>query len=129
MNFYVAEWLKENLPPPNLLLKSQERVNISKTVYLQPDLVWYNVLTKIPIYVLDTKYKTPDSPATEDIAQVIAYADVKSCPEAVIVYPQPLNQMLNTRKGSIRVRSLIFSLEQNLEQAGKAFLTDLLSPS
>ena len=36
-------------------------------------------------YILDTKYKTPDSPSTDDIQQVVAYAEAKRCTEAVLI--------------------------------------------
>jgi 5-methylcytosine-specific restriction enzyme subunit McrC len=42
------------------------------------------------------------------------------------VYPAPLSEPLDIRVGSIRIRSLIFSLAGDLEQAGYRFLQNLL---
>ncbi len=122
---FVAEWLKIHLPQ-SLVLKFQERVNIGETVQFKTDLVLYDMATGAPRYILDTKYKIPTAPATSDIAQVVAYAVSKECHEAVLVYPEHLTNPLNEWVGDIRVRSLTFSLDGDLDQAGQAFLKDLL---
>jgi 5-methylcytosine-specific restriction enzyme subunit McrC len=122
---FVAEWLKAHLPQ-NLLLKFQEQVNISKTVYFKTDLVVYDISTGTARYILDTKYTTPKQPAADDIAQVVAYAVSKDCHEAVLVYPENLTHPLDEWVGDIRVRSLTFSLEDDLDRAGQAFLQNLL---
>lgn len=70
---FVAEWLKVHLSP-NLIIKSQERVNIGKTLLFKTDLVLYDSSTLTPRYILDTKYKTPITPSPQDVAQVVAYA-------------------------------------------------------
>jgi 5-methylcytosine-specific restriction enzyme subunit McrC len=125
---FVAEWLKAHLPQ-HLLLKFQEQVNISKTVYFKTDLVLYDISTGTARYILDTKYKTPTQPAADDIAQVVAYAVSKDCHEAILVYPADLTHPLDKWLGDIRVRSLTFSLEDDLDRAGQAFLQDLLVSS
>ncbi|HEY9650502.1 MAG TPA: hypothetical protein V6C95_07555 [Coleofasciculaceae cyanobacterium] len=121
---FIAEWLKENLPE-GLLLKFQERVNINETVYFKTDLVLYDISTNTTRYILDTKYKTPAQPSTNDIAQVVAYAVSKDCHEVILIYPENLTQPLDGWVRDIRVRSLTFSLDGDLNQAGKAFLRQL----
>jgi 5-methylcytosine-specific restriction enzyme subunit McrC len=123
--FFIAEWLKEYLPR-HLLLKFQEQVNISKTVYFKIDLVVYDISTGTARYILDTKYKTPTQPAADDIAQVVAYAVSKNCHEAILVYPENLAYPLDEWVGDIRVRSLTFSLNDDLDRAGQVFLQNLL---
>jgi 5-methylcytosine-specific restriction enzyme subunit McrC len=122
---FVAEWLKAHLPQ-HLLLKFQEQVNISKTVQFRTDLVLYDISTGTARYILDTKYKISTQPAADDIAQVVAYAVSKDCHEAVLVYPENLTHPLDEWVGDIRVRSLTFSLEDDLDRAGQAFLQNLL---
>jgi 5-methylcytosine-specific restriction enzyme subunit McrC len=122
---FVAEWLKAHLPQ-HLLLKFQERVNISKTTYFKTDLVLYDISIGTVRYILDTKYKTPAQSAADDIAQVVAYAVSKDCHEAILVYPEDLTHPLNILVGDIRVRSLTFSLEDDLDRAGQNFLQNLL---
>jgi 5-methylcytosine-specific restriction enzyme subunit McrC len=76
--------------------------------------------------VVDTKYKAPDAPSTDDVAQVVAYAEAKGCHEAALVYPTRLLRPLNTMVGEIRVRTLTFSLDGDLEQNGASFVRELL---
>lgn len=125
---FVAEWLRKHLSP-DFILKSQERVDIGETNSLQfnIDLILYEANTGAAHCVLDTKYKTHDKPSQEDISQVITYATAKGCREAVLVYPVPLSFPFNERIGNIRVRTLTFSLADDLEPAGHTFLQNLLS--
>lgn len=122
---FVAEWLKENLPP-TMKLKAQERVDIgqAKALHFEIDLVLYDLDTGQPRCVLDTKYKTADTPSPDDIFQVVTYAEAKGCHEAILIYPTPLAQPLNEKVGDIRVRSMTFSLDGDLEQAGRVFVED-----
>lgn len=122
---FVAEWLKVNLPQ-SLFLKYQERINIGSSVQFKTDIVLYESGTMTPRYILDTKYKNPDSPAKNDISQVLTYALSKHCDEAILVYPAQLTRSLDERIGGIRVRSLTFSLSEELNQAGRTFLQTLL---
>jgi len=87
------------------------------------DLVVSERDTEKALFVLDTKYKAPDHPGNDDISQVVTYATAKGCHEAILIYPKPLN--LDERVGKIRVRSLTFSLDGDLEEAGSRFLNDL----
>ncbi|MFM6036559.1 MAG: McrC family protein [Sphaerospermopsis kisseleviana] len=123
---FVAEWLRENLPP-HLTLKTQERIIIDKNIYFQTDLIIYDAQTLTPKYILDTKYKNPENISKNDLAQVVAYAVSKHCSEAVLVYPTVLNNPFNQYVGNIKVRGLTFSLDDNLEDGGKAFLKQLFS--
>jgi 5-methylcytosine-specific restriction enzyme subunit McrC len=56
----------------------------------------------------------------EDIYQVVVYAEVNDCTEAILIHPAPLDVALDQRLGKIRVRSLAFSIDGDLEQAGQA---------
>ncbi len=75
--------------------------------------------------VLDTKYKTPETPSPDDIAKVAAYAEVKDCEEAFLVYPTSLANPVEARIGHVRVRSLPFSLDGDIEEAGQTFMEGL----
>ncbi len=123
---FVAEWLKGHLPE-GYALKTQERVELgdSGTLHARVDLVLYAQATGRALSVLDTKYKTPDHPAPEDVFQVAGYADLKGCQEAFLVYPSPLKRPLDVRVGEVRVRSLVFGLEGALETAGEQFQQQL----
>ena len=123
---FVAEWLRKNLPE-GYALQIQANVNFSESKQLKfiIDLVICDIETGEAICVLDTKYKCPNSPSNADISQVVTYAEVKGCKNAILVYPQDLESGLNERLGDIRVRSLAFKIDGDLESAGRSFLERL----
>ena len=121
---FVAQWLKINLPP-------QYKLKIKETVKLDPikleiDLLICDRITGKTLYVLDTKYKNPQQPANSDIYQITTYATSQHCPRAILIYPQPLKIGIDRDMGNkINLRTLTFSLEDNLEIAGQTFLQNL----
>ena len=125
---FVAEWLKIHLPS-NLRLQYQERVDIiDDKIYCQIDLVIYEVKTRQVVYILDTKYKLNSRPSTDDIHQVVAYATYKKCHQAILIYPHKLTNPINQLVGEsqVRLRSLTFALDSDLEKAGQSFLSELI---
>lgn len=127
---FVAEWLKQNLPV-NLELRAQEKVAIAEDqqLHFTIDLVLRDATTGKTLCVLDTKYKKASTPATDDIAQMVAYAEAQGCSEAVLIYPDHLAKPLDTHIGHVRVRSLTFGLMGNLEEQGIKWLEALLKGS
>jgi 5-methylcytosine-specific restriction enzyme subunit McrC len=123
---FVAEWLKANLGP-GWRLKDQERVNLGESgqLHFEIDLVLYDLEQGAARCVLDTKYKMPDKPASEDIQQMISYAHTKGCAEAILIYPTPPAQPFDETIRGIRVRSLTFALDGDLEQNGRALVESL----
>ena len=89
------------------------------------DLVICDLMTGRTLCVLFTKYKCPDTPANSDISQVVTYAEIKGCKGTILVYPSDLNKSLDHHLGSIRVRSLAFKIDGDLEAAGQAFLASV----
>jgi 5-methylcytosine-specific restriction enzyme subunit McrC len=122
---FVAEWLQEN-PPQGFFFKPQHPVEIDHNRHFRIDLVLCDAATGEARAVLDTKYKAPDRAADTDIYQMISYANVTRCYEAFLIYPTPLKELLDVRIRDIRIRSLTFSLDDELDQAGQVFLQDLL---
>lgn len=121
---FVAEWLKINLPP-------QYKLKIKETVKLDPikleiDLLICDHMTEKTLYVLDTKYKNPQQPANSDIYQITTYATSQNCHHAILIYPQPLEIAIDRDMGNnINLRTLTFSLADNLEIAGQTFIQNL----
>jgi 5-methylcytosine-specific restriction enzyme subunit McrC len=74
---------------------------------------------------MDTKYKSKP-PSAADIQQVTAYAETKDCQEAILIYPESFGAVLSGKVGPINVRSVVFSLDGDLEKAGNRFVEDLL---
>jgi 5-methylcytosine-specific restriction enzyme subunit McrC len=125
---FVAEWLRLNLPE-TLILKTQHQFLIDEANNLQfiIDLLIEDAVTGEIRYVLDTKYKVPDRASTTDIQQVGFYAHDRKAREAILVYPVALLIPLQGQSQGVRLRSLTFALDGDLEQAGKKFLADLLA--
>ena len=123
---FVAAWMEAHLPG-DWLVQSQEALYFGKEhrQKFQIDLVLRRIGANAPTIVLDTKYKIPDEPATEDISQVVSYAEGLGSTEAVLVYPAPLKYPLDANIGKIHVRTVIFSLDDDLDKAGQAFLSSL----
>ncbi len=122
--FFVAEWLRAHLPA-RYRLEVQENVHFGEVRELrfQIDLVLYDAEIGRPVAVLDTKYKNPERPSERDVQQVVAYAESKECREAVLVYP--VETPLDVRVGGIRVRSMVFDLEGDLDAGGESFAAGL----
>jgi len=127
---FVAQWLKVNLPP-GFEIKAQEKVDIDKDGYVSfaIDLVLYDTVNNTVRCVLDTKYKTNQTPLPGDVSQVATYAIAKNCKEAVLVYPtnsiHPYDQFIGD--SDIRVRSISFDLNDDIEAAGRIFLGQLFA--
>ena len=124
---FVAEWLNVYLPA-HLRIEAQARVYVGEgqSLYFDIDLVLRDLLSEKTLCVLDTKYKTSQSPEADDVEQIIAYAQTKGCRDAVLIYPTRLSQPWEAKSQDIRIRRLAFALDGDLEQAGEAFLADLL---
>ncbi len=123
---FVAEWLKRHLPE-EVQMRAQDRIVLGaeQCLHFNIDLTLYDVVTGAAVCVLDTKYKAPDHPSREDINQIVTYATLQHCSQAVLVYP--MSVPLDVRVGEIHVCSLTFSLKENLEAAGEEFLKQLLA--
>jgi 5-methylcytosine-specific restriction enzyme subunit McrC len=125
---FVAEWMAANVSPP-LGIEAQHNISFGDhdELNIQIDLVLSNTETGETLAVMDTKYKKPDKPSASDVEQVVAYASAQGCDEAVLIYPAPLPTPVDARfgEGGIRVRSLTFGLDGDLDEAGYRLLQQL----
>ena len=129
---FVANWLEEVFRQSSLGLlvhpHKKHQLGPSGTVGFDLDLVLYSRSTGRALCVVDTKYKRPERPSNDDICQVVTYALLEQCQEAVLAYPAPLALPLDVRIGTVRVRSVTFDLGADLDRAGEKFLAQLLEP-
>jgi 5-methylcytosine-specific restriction enzyme subunit McrC len=124
---FVAEWLRTHLPQNySLQIQSHFAIGDNNDLRFIIDLVLSDVQSGETVCVLDTKYKRPQAPAQPDIEQAVAYAVAKGSREAILVYPVEIDRPLDAPIGRVRVRSMTFSLEGDLEAAGNLFLDRLL---
>ncbi len=126
---FVARWLEMHLPADKLIrIQENATVNEEHNLSVQIDMVLVNSQTSAIETVLDTKYKIPDRPSTSDMQQVIAYADITNCTEAVLIYPSHItNVSPSNLNGRTRVRTLIFNLDGDLDANGEIFMKKLLN--
>jgi len=124
---FVVAWLRAHLPH-HLTLTAQERYDIDRAsgLVFAIDVVLRDAASGAVRCVVDTKYKRITTPSTDDIAQVVAYAKAMHCHDAVLAYPFSPTRPLDATIGDVRVRSVTFVLDQDVESAGAAFLSDLL---
>lgn len=125
---FVVEWLKRHVSD-RYLVRGQENVQFTmgQTVSINIDVTVEDVSTGQTVLVLDTKYKAPEQPAPADIEQVVAYAAAKGSRRAVLVYPARLPGAIAGLWGQdIRVESLAFRLDGDIEICGLELLTQLL---
>jgi len=128
---FVVEWMKEHLPKehPQYAVRGQERIqfNMGQQVSIRIDITVKDITTGRTCCVLDTKYKAPDSPSTGDMEQVVAYAEATNSPRAVLIYPVELASPVEGQWGDVRVQSLAFRLDGNLDSAGAEMLRRLFA--
>lgn len=125
---FVAAWLQQHLAPDfRVVLQDRFLLDSTANLAFQIDMVVYAEGEVHPRWVLDTKYKVPTSgPTTADIAQVVAYATAMQANQAILIYPAPLPSPLDTSVGGVHVRSLVFSLDGDLDQAGRTLVRSLM---
>jgi 5-methylcytosine-specific restriction enzyme subunit McrC len=124
---FVFEWLAAHLPD-RYYLKPQENVKlgIQEKFSFNIDIVLYDKGSDKPRCIVDTKYKVPQKPSNEDIYEVVTYAELKQCQEAILIYPHNLPYPIDEMIGGVRIRSLVFDLRGELEEAGNHFLNGLI---
>ncbi|WP_293329886.1 restriction endonuclease [Microcoleus sp. CAWBG58] len=122
---FVAQWLTANTPK-GFFVKQQHLVTYNQNYFDRIDLLLCDIATDKVQYVLDTKYKAPDRADSGDRHQIVAYANAVKCNNAILIYPQLLSHPLDIKHGDLRVRSLNFFLNDDLNEAGERFLASLL---
>ena len=126
---FLAEWLRTNAPP-SLAVRRQYNVQLDSNFKLNIhiDIVISTKQYNQPTAIVDTKYKSAEQPAEEDIYQVAFYARELQANKAFLVYPLSVATPFWMVHGKdIRVESLAFDLGQTLDIAGRTFLTTLIA--
>lgn len=119
---FVAAWLTQQLAPTHRVA-TQVHTPVSADLHFTIDLV---ISAGRQRWVLDTKYKVPPhGPDAADVAQILAYAQLQGAQEAILVYPTPIAQPLDVRVRGVRLRTLTFAIDNDLNVAGQALVTAL----
>jgi len=70
--------------------------------------------------------KRKEAPEEADIQQIVAYAVRMNTQTAILVYPSMATQSVDLKVGEVNVRSLIFNIGVDLDEAGRTFLEKLM---
>lgn len=125
---FVAEWLEKHLPEEwNQIPQYNVSLGQESLIKFKIDLVIRNAINGQAICVLDTKYKRPSKPSSDDVAQIVTYAELMACNKGVLVYPSTQTASYDYLVGGKRISSLVFDLSQNLDTAGRSFLAQVKS--
>jgi len=125
---FVFEWLKQHLPE-NYTIRGQDHIifkeNPDLSIFI--DISIEDTRTNTTTLIIDTKYKVPESAASADVQQVVAYAELKGCTRAMLVYPKNLKSPLSVLWGNkIHIESQAFNLDtENIDQSGQALLNHI----
>lgn len=124
---FVAKWLQIHLPE-DLRIETQYNAKLGgeSGIVFRIDLVLIDVASNEVIAVLDTKYKRKECPEKADIHQIVAYAEYMHTKNAFLIYPSPLQPPLDTKVGEINVRSIIFNIADDPDEAGRSFIEKLM---
>jgi 5-methylcytosine-specific restriction enzyme subunit McrC len=123
---FVARWLRDHIPT-DYGVESQKRVTLDHGTGLSFNIDLVITCGGDSVCVADTKYKDASVPSTEDVSQVVAYAEAVGTEEAFLVYPSDIRADFDLTVGDIRVRSLKFALDDDLEANGNEFREELLA--
>jgi 5-methylcytosine-specific restriction enzyme subunit McrC len=123
---FVAAWLAAHVPE-TITIQPQVRIPLADgRVTFVADGVWRDRATGAPRGVFDTKYLADPQPATDAIAQVVAYARAVGCHAALLIAPVAPTPPLDLRVGDIRVRALAFPLAGDLDATGQEVLAAIV---
>ena len=123
---FVAEWLQQHLPR-TLLLGIQDIVRIGSTgsVEFRIDLTLNDADSRTCLAVMDTKYKITDTPTSDNVAQIVAYAVARGARTGVLIYPRRLSRPFRAEVGGISVLAVSFSIDGDVEAGGRRFLEEI----
>ncbi len=123
---FVAEWLQQHLPQ-TVRLSPQEIVRIGSTgsVEFRIDLTLHDADSGTCLAVMDTKYKITDTPTSDDVAQIVAYAVARGTRTGVLIYPRRLSRPFRAEVGGISVHAVSFPIDGDVEAGGQGFVEEI----
>lgn len=123
---FIAEWLREKMPSEYKVKKQHRAILDSEGKFeFRIDLVIADSVTGETVCVLDTKYKTSPKPEESDICQIHTYAAKMETKNAYLVYPSAITR-LDSTIDDIAVRSIVFDISRDPDEAGLIFLDELI---
>jgi 5-methylcytosine-specific restriction enzyme subunit McrC len=124
---FVARWLERASPPElEFIPKFSLRIESTHAVRLEVDLLCKSRATGQVLAVIDTKYKAPEKPSSDDLGQIALYSLQTGTKRAFLVYPSGQHGGFEARIGDVSIRSLTFDIGTPPRPDGDSFLRTLL---
>jgi 5-methylcytosine-specific restriction enzyme subunit McrC len=110
-----------------LPLRTQDVVRIGSTgsVEFRIDLTLHDAAAGTCLAVMDTKYKIADTPTSEDVAHIVAYAVARGARTGVLIYPRRLSRPFRAEVGGISVHAMNFPIDGDVEAGGRGFVEEI----
>jgi len=123
---FVAEWLQQHLPG-TVMPRTQDVVRMGSTGYVEfrIDLTPHDADAGTCLAVMDTKYKITDTPTSDDVAQIVAYAVAMGARKGVLIYPRRLSLPFRAEVGGISVQAASFPIDGDVEAGGRGFVEEI----
>ena len=122
---FVAGWLRANLEDIRVIEQYHASLDPTGSFSFRIDLVLEDPASGKILAVMDTKYKREDAPGEADLQQVVAYAARMNTKNAFLIYPSAATRPVDLQAGRISVRSLIFDIGVDPDEAGRVLLERL----
>jgi 5-methylcytosine-specific restriction enzyme subunit McrC len=124
---FVAEWLRANAPSGiTIHCKHRAQLDANYEMQIEIDILLSEESSHKAIAVLDTKYKTSELPAKDDIHQIAFYAGELHVDHGMFVYPSSVAKQFHMEHANkVTIESLVFDIGGAPEVAGPAFLESL----
>ena len=109
---YVVELLRRKAGPD---IRVEPKFQYSHAFGgFEMDAVLYSHQRDSPVTVVEVKYKYTDSPSSDDVQQVVAYATALNCKHAVLVFPSADIRQAKARIGDVTVHLHTIPLDSNI---------------
>ena len=75
------------------------RIGSTGSVEFRIDLTLHDAVAGTCLAVMDTKYKITDTPTSDAVAQIVAYAVARGARTGVLIYPRRLSRSFRAEAG------------------------------
>lgn len=124
---FIAEWLQLNfLKQFGLIVQEKISFGESDSIKYNIDLVVYDKNNGSVLCVIDTKYKQADNVQNDDINQMLAYMEAKSCSVGILLYPMLIEEPRQYKINTKYIWQVGFDISGDIDAGGNNFLQKLI---
>ncbi len=101
------------------------RIGSTGSVEFRIDLTLHDADSGTCLAVMDAKYKITDTPTSDDVAQIVAYAVARGARTGMLIYPRRLSCPFRAEVGGISVHAVSFPIDGDMEVGGRGFVEEI----